>query len=123
MTDGSMHDSCDHTAEHATGEAAGCECVHLTPAYLDNLCRLGLADIPAMFQYTSPGKGVRNQQCETPDGPFDYWLLTSFPGDRALRHRSRGQFRDEANAVAEGLQVEMLLGRDFEFQTRHREAG
>ena len=25
MTDGSMHDSCDHTAEHATGEAAGCE--------------------------------------------------------------------------------------------------
>jgi Abortive infection alpha len=31
------------------GEAAGCEFIHLVPAYIDNLCRLGLADIPAMF--------------------------------------------------------------------------
>ena len=37
------------------GEAAGCEFNHLVPAYIDNLCRLGLADIPAMFIYMSPG--------------------------------------------------------------------
>lgn len=37
------------------GEAAGCEFNHLVPAYIDNLCRLGLADIPAMFVYMSPG--------------------------------------------------------------------
>lgn len=37
------------------GELAGCEYKHLTPSYLDNLCRLGLAEMPPMFQYTSPG--------------------------------------------------------------------
>lgn len=38
------------------GFIAKCEFPHLTPTYIDNLCRLGLAEIPAMFQYT--GKGV-----------------------------------------------------------------
>lgn len=37
------------------GEIAGCEFQHLTPAYIDNLCRLGLAEVPSMFQYTSKG--------------------------------------------------------------------
>jgi hypothetical protein len=37
------------------GEAAGCEFIHLIPAYLDNLCRLGLAEMPAMFVYMSAG--------------------------------------------------------------------
>lgn len=37
------------------GDIAGCEYKHLVPAYLDNLCRLGLAEIPPMFSYTSPG--------------------------------------------------------------------
>jgi len=37
------------------GKMAGCEYPHLTPTYLDNLCRLGLAEIPMMFQYTTPG--------------------------------------------------------------------
>ena len=37
------------------GEAAGCEYKHLVPAYLDNLCRLGLAEIPPMFVYMSQG--------------------------------------------------------------------
>ena len=38
------------------GKQVGVEFPNLTPTYLDNLCRLGLAEIPAMFQYT--GKGV-----------------------------------------------------------------
>lgn len=37
------------------GEIAGCEYKHLVPAYLDNLCRLGLAEIPPMFVYLAPG--------------------------------------------------------------------
>ena len=37
------------------GEAAGCEFNHLVPAYIHNLCRPGLADVPAMFVYMSPG--------------------------------------------------------------------
>ena len=37
------------------GEIAGCEYENLTPTYLDNLCRLGLAEMPSMFQYTGPG--------------------------------------------------------------------
>lgn len=28
---------------------------HLTPTYIDNLCRLGLAEVPAMFHYTAKG--------------------------------------------------------------------
>lgn len=38
------------------GTAAGCELLDLTPAYIDNLCRLGLVEVPPMFKYT--GKGV-----------------------------------------------------------------
>ncbi len=34
---------------------AGCEFEHLTPTYLDNLCRLGLAEIPTFYQYTGLG--------------------------------------------------------------------
>jgi len=37
------------------GVIAQCEFPQLTPTYIDNLCRLGLAEIPAMFQYTSVG--------------------------------------------------------------------
>ena len=38
------------------GEEAGVEYVELTPAYLDNLCRLGLVDfLGSGTHYTSPG--------------------------------------------------------------------
>jgi hypothetical protein len=37
------------------GQQAGCEHVDLVPTYLDNLCRLGLAEIPVFFEYTAPG--------------------------------------------------------------------
>jgi len=36
------------------GQEVGVEFLHLTPTYLDNLCRLGLAEIPTMFEYTAP---------------------------------------------------------------------
>jgi hypothetical protein len=37
------------------GNEAGCELPHMTPTYIDNLCRLGLAEIPAMSEYTTKG--------------------------------------------------------------------
>jgi hypothetical protein len=37
------------------GSIAGCEFPHMTPAYLDNLCRLGLAEIPTFWEYTTKG--------------------------------------------------------------------
>lgn len=37
------------------GVMAKCEFPSLTPTYIDNLCRLGLAEIPSMFIYTSKG--------------------------------------------------------------------
>lgn len=38
------------------GVIAQCEFPQQTPTYIDNICRLGLAEIPTMYQYT--GKGV-----------------------------------------------------------------
>ena len=37
------------------GYEAGCEFPQLMPTYIDNLCRLGLADIPTFFEYTAQG--------------------------------------------------------------------
>jgi hypothetical protein len=37
------------------GEEAGCTLPEMTPTYLDNICRLGLAEIPQFFEYTAPG--------------------------------------------------------------------
>lgn len=37
------------------GAQAEVEFPHLTPTYIDNLCRLGLAEIPTMFKYTAKG--------------------------------------------------------------------
>lgn len=37
------------------GQLAKLEFPHLTPTYIDNLCRLGLAEVPAMYQYTAKG--------------------------------------------------------------------
>ncbi|WFB36035.1 DUF4393 domain-containing protein [Kiritimatiellota bacterium B12222] len=36
------------------GEEAGCEHVHLTPSYLDNLSRLGLIEVPTFYEYKYP---------------------------------------------------------------------
>jgi Abortive infection alpha len=37
------------------GKAVGCEFPKMTPTYIDNLCRLGLAEVPAFLQYTALG--------------------------------------------------------------------
>lgn len=37
------------------GKIAGCEYENLTPTYIDNLCRLGLAEIPPLYKYTAKG--------------------------------------------------------------------
>lgn len=37
------------------GILANCEFPHHTPMYIDNICRLGLAEVPPMFQFTSIG--------------------------------------------------------------------
>ena len=37
------------------GWEAGCDFPQMTPTYLDNLCRLGLAVIPTISEYTKPG--------------------------------------------------------------------
>jgi hypothetical protein len=47
------------------GEMAQCEFPQLTPTYVDNLCRLGLAEIPPMLHYTE--KGVYDQLENAPE--------------------------------------------------------
>ena len=47
------------------GVIAQCDLPQLTPTYIDNLCRLGLAEIPTMYQYT--GKGVYDTLENAPD--------------------------------------------------------
>jgi hypothetical protein len=37
------------------GVQAGCEYPHMTPTYIDNLCRLGLAEVPTFWEYTTKG--------------------------------------------------------------------
>jgi hypothetical protein len=36
------------------GITAGCEFENLMPVYIDNLCRLGLAEVPTFFEYFAP---------------------------------------------------------------------
>ena len=47
------------------GVIAQCEFPQLTPTYIDNICRLGLAEIPAMQQYT--GKGAYDHLENAPE--------------------------------------------------------
>jgi hypothetical protein len=37
------------------GEEAKCERIDMVPVYLDNLCRLGIIEIPQTFEYTTTG--------------------------------------------------------------------
>ena len=37
------------------GWEAGCDCPQLTPVYIDNLCRLGLTEVPENYKLTKPG--------------------------------------------------------------------
>ncbi len=79
------------------GKQAGVEFLNLTPTYLDNLCRLGLAEIPVMFQYTNKGT---------------YDSLESAP--EVLSVKSNIEQNPKLRAVVErkGLQVTQL-GKQF----------
>ena len=79
------------------GEAAGCEFNHLVPAYIDNLCRLGLADIPAMFVYMSPGV---------------YDALESSPVITAIKAQIEQDPELKANVERKGLKI-TELGKQF----------
>jgi len=37
------------------GWEAGCDCPQMTPTYINNLCRLGLVEVPPFLEYTKPG--------------------------------------------------------------------
>jgi hypothetical protein len=37
------------------GEEAGCQLPQMTPSYISNICRLGLAEVPTFFEYTGAG--------------------------------------------------------------------
>ena len=79
------------------GVIAHCEFPHMTPIYIDNLCRLGLAEVPSMFQYT--GIGV-------------YDILENSP--EIQMKKSEIELNPEFNCVLErkGLQV-TELGKQF----------
>jgi len=47
------------------GRDAGCEFRELTPAYIDNLCRLGLCEVPPLFKFT--GDGVYSELEASPE--------------------------------------------------------
>lgn len=49
------------------GVQAGCEYPQMTPTYIDNLCRLGLAEVPTFREYTTKGAydALENDQLVT----------------------------------------------------------
>ena len=79
------------------GEIAGCEFKHLVPAYIDNLCRLGLAEIPSMFVYMSSGV---------------YDALEKSPVVESLRQRIEQNPEITAVVQRKGLRV-TELGKQF----------
>jgi hypothetical protein len=79
------------------GQEAGCTFPDLTPRYLDNLCRLGLAEIPTFFTYTA--KGV-------------YEPLEQHPIILALKAKIEGDPAKKFNASRQGLRV-TELGKQF----------
>lgn len=80
------------------GEKAGVEFVSLTPAYLDNLCRLGLADfLGAGVHYTAPGV---------------YDQLESHPDVLALKKEIEAESEMQCEIEQTGLSI-TELGKQF----------
>lgn len=79
------------------GEIVGCEYKHLVPAYLDNLCRLGLAEIPPLFVYLAPGV---------------YDPLENSPVIQTLKSQIEQNSELRANLERKGLRV-TELGKQF----------
>jgi hypothetical protein len=89
------HDSLVHFS--TLGLEAGCEIPSMTPSYLDNLCRLGLAEIPAFLQYVAPGI---------------YEALESQPEVELVKRQIEEDPAMKASIERKGLQV-TSLGRQF----------
>lgn len=59
------------------GNLAGCELPQLMPTYIDNLCRLGLTEVPSMYQYT--GKGVYDELEKSTEVQFNKARIETNP--------------------------------------------
>lgn len=78
------------------GQMAGCEHPDLVPTYIDNLCRLGLAEVPENYQYTGIGIYEPLEQAMQP-------VLQAITAASPDRH---GVFRRKALLVS-------VLGKQF----------
>lgn len=67
------------------GLMAGCEFPQLTPTYIDNLCRLGLTEIPAFYEFTA--KGVYEPLESAPEVQQTKARIESNPELRAVINR------------------------------------
>jgi hypothetical protein len=79
------------------GYEAGCQLPDLTPTYINNLCRLGLADIPTFLEYTAQGI---------------YDPLENHPTVLALKNRLENDEKRKFEIERKGLQVS-ALGKQF----------
>lgn len=79
------------------GEAAACEVPTLTPTYIDNICRLGLAAVPQFFRYTRQGY---------------YKPLEQHPTVRGMKEALEADERIKVRLERKGLVV-TPLGRQF----------
>lgn len=79
------------------GYEAGCEHPQLTPGYLDNLCRLGIIQIPEFFRYTATGV---------------YDPLENHPEVKKLMDRINAQ-EDHTSKIGRKGALVTQLGRQF----------
>lgn len=79
------------------GVQARCEYPEMTPSYIDNLCRLGLAEVPFYFEYTL--KGI-------------YDSLENDPKVKALKADIEGQTGINPVLTKKGLRISEL-GKQF----------
>lgn len=79
------------------GWEAGCDYPEETPTYLDNLCRLGLAEIPSMYRYTTP---------------YAYDALENHPKVQELKDAFESDDKFRLDVSRKGLRI-THLGRLF----------
>jgi len=66
------------------GQQAGCDHPELVPTYIDNLCRLGLAEVPEIYKYT--GAGIYDE-LEKSMQPVVQAIENANPERRGVLHR------------------------------------
>jgi hypothetical protein len=79
------------------GQQAGCEHLDLVPTYIDNLCRLGLAEVPQFLEYKAAGV---------------YDALEQSPVVQATKQRIESVPNQTAKIQRKGLAVTQL-GKQF----------